>query len=49
MATLTDLTTDYRTGLTHIDVVLDNSPGWNWITTHTNQIGLSSPASSAAM
>lgn len=31
MATITEVTTQPQTGLQHIDALLDNGPGWNWI------------------
>ena len=36
MTTLSDVKTVPATGLLHIDGILDNGPGWNWITPARN-------------
>lgn len=36
MATINDVTTEPRTGLRHIDALLDDGPGWNWLTPARN-------------
>lgn len=36
MATIADVTTEPSTGLRHIDALLDDGPGWNWLTPARN-------------
>jgi len=38
MALVTDVTTTPLSGLNHIDALLDNGPGWNWLTPARNVI-----------
>lgn len=38
MASVTDVTTPPKSGLHHIDSVMDTGPGWNWLTPARNEL-----------
>ena len=38
MTTVTDITTQAASGLTHIDALLDAGPGWNWVAPARNTL-----------